>query len=522
MHCTLWRMISSDFSTMDSVPSVRRLLATDGLRLRLVQDPATVSEALDAEVSWVHNSDLLDPSPFLVPSVVLLTTGTQIEDDGVAAWEAYVTRLVDAGVAALGFGTEVVRDGVPRGLQVAAVAQGLPLFEVPYPTPFIAVARANAEAVSARAYAERTWALGAQRALARAALAPDAVTATISTLAQQVRTWVGLFDAAGELVESASPTGVPGTVELATVAEHAAELLHRSSRAAASFEVGDHTYTLQTIGSSTSLTGVLAVALATPGHEVQAVTTSALAMLGLATGHQADLTSARLELNSGIVELLMEGDVPHAERVADAAGAPLPRPPVTLLAGEHAGGTEQVITWLAARPQRTRRGVLVARYEERTVAVISPAAAPHLAAELVRVFGGNWGSSDPCEHAGLGDAHTQARLALRRGGEGLTRFRDVAGDDLLALVDDDGVKAAAAAALAPLHAHDERHGTDLAHTLRVWLEHDGRHEDTARVLAVHRHTVRARIRTAERVLGRSLSGFEARAQLWAALRITED
>jgi len=34
---------------------------------------------------------------------------------------------------------------------------------------------------------------------------------------------------------------------------------------------------------------------------------------------------------------------------------------------------------------------------------------------------------------------------------------------------------------------------------------------------VHRHTVRSRIALAERLLGRDLSGFHARADLWAAL-----
>ena len=56
----------------------------------------------------------------------------------------------------------------------------MPLFEVPYRTPFIAVARANAEAIAAQAYARRSWALAAQRAIALAALRPDGLGATVA------------------------------------------------------------------------------------------------------------------------------------------------------------------------------------------------------------------------------------------------------------------------------------------------------------------------------------------------------
>ena len=54
-------------------------------------------------------------------------------------------------------------------------------------------------------------------------------------------------------------------------------------------------------------------------------------------------------------------------------------------------------------------------------------------------------------------------------------------------------------------------------TTRAWLEHGGQFDATAQALGVHRHTVRSRIALAERLLGRDLSGFHARADLWAAL-----
>ncbi|MGL1779453.1 PucR family transcriptional regulator ligand-binding domain-containing protein, partial [Vibrio parahaemolyticus] len=78
-----------------------------------------------------------------------LTTGTQFQGRGATSAVDYVQRLTARGVAGLGFGTEVVRDGIPPELATACRDAGLPLFEVPYRTPFIAVARANAEAIAA-------------------------------------------------------------------------------------------------------------------------------------------------------------------------------------------------------------------------------------------------------------------------------------------------------------------------------------------------------------------------------------
>jgi purine catabolism regulator len=85
---------------------------------------------------------------------------------------------------------------------------------------------------------------------------------------------------------------------------------------------------------------------------------------------------------------------------------------------------------------------------------------------------------------------------------------------LLAL-HDENARERASTLLAPLTAHDAD-GT-LARSLLVWLEHNGVYDAAARELGVHRHTVTARIRTAERALGRDLSAFADRAEVWAAL-----
>ena len=94
--------------------TVADLLAHSELALRLL----TSSAPVDRPLSWVHVSELPDPAPFLDGGELLLTTGLALRTDEPAA--AYVHRLVDAGVAALGFGTGLGRDAVLEDLLAAA------------------------------------------------------------------------------------------------------------------------------------------------------------------------------------------------------------------------------------------------------------------------------------------------------------------------------------------------------------------------------------------------------------------
>ncbi|HEX3692443.1 MAG TPA: PucR family transcriptional regulator ligand-binding domain-containing protein [Solirubrobacteraceae bacterium] len=111
--------------------SVRDLLDELGLTL------ATGEENADRTVRWVHSTELLDPTPWLRGGELLLTTGLQLAS--AATQRELVTRLADAEIAGLGFGTGFVHKKIPAALLAAARKRGFPLFEVPYELPFIAV-----------------------------------------------------------------------------------------------------------------------------------------------------------------------------------------------------------------------------------------------------------------------------------------------------------------------------------------------------------------------------------------------
>ena len=116
-------------------PSVRTVTDLPGLGLTLLAGP----DGRDRPVRWVAVSEQEDPTPFLEGGELLLTTGMRLPADEPGLLVDYVDRLVDAGVAALGFGVGLTHASCPVALVQAAQAGGLPLLEVPGRTAFIAI-----------------------------------------------------------------------------------------------------------------------------------------------------------------------------------------------------------------------------------------------------------------------------------------------------------------------------------------------------------------------------------------------
>ncbi|AUG28832.1 MULTISPECIES: PucR family transcriptional regulator [Microbacterium] len=505
----------------DPQPTLRALLARRDLDLRLASDPDDLDAgALEAPLRWVHSSDLADPTPFLADDLLLLTTGTQFVGAGPApdgdldGYTAYVARLRTRGVRGLGFGTEVVRDGIPPALVKACRAERMPLFEVPYRTPFIALARANAEAIAAQAYARRTWALSAQRAISLAALRPDGLAATVAELAAQLGAWVGLFDAAGTLTQSA-PSDALDEAALAALATEAGAVLRRGARAASTLDIGDRHVTMQTLGRGGHLRGLIAIVGADLDLEGRSVVTSVIAMAGLALEQNVGLGRARSALRTGLLQTLLSDDPQLARRVSRELWGPLPAAPVVVaVANVSPGRTDAAVDWLELRAAE-RGGLFYARSSDGIV-LVEPAGDERAAEALSGLLDAAVGVSEPAEYAAFARAHAQALTALRTAAPGrVGRFADAAG--VLSSLDSPAARALADARLRPLRAHDAAHGTALIETVRTWLAHDARIDEAARSLGIHRHTVRARVAHAQQLLGVDLSRFPARAELWAAL-----
>ncbi|MEU9103670.1 helix-turn-helix domain-containing protein [Streptomyces xanthophaeus] len=167
----------------------------------------------EAEVHGVHASEMADPSPYLLGGELLLTAGAALTDA-----QAYVARLAEAGVAALGFGVAPVHEVVPPGLAEACDRYGLPLLEVPPGTPFTAVARAVWRLMAEARTRELRRVTEAQQSLAAAAARPDPVPAVLSRLAATLGGWAALLPQAPAPVPAAPVPAAAGLVAPGAVA----------------------------------------------------------------------------------------------------------------------------------------------------------------------------------------------------------------------------------------------------------------------------------------------------------------
>lgn len=485
------------------------LLADRALGLRLLVG----SEEL--EIGWVHSSDLVDPTPFLEVDNLLLTTGTQFAADVPAsAYEAYVSRLVAVGVAALGYGTEVVRV-TPEPLIAACESQGLPLLEVPYRTPFIALSRRIADAQAEQDHARDLWALDAQRALSLAALSAERIAGVLEELSRRLSADVLLLDAHGDVLSEHGSRRLTDA-ESEVVQTEARRLLHRRLRSGSALDVADRTVTMQTLGRRDELRGVLAVTSADrPDTAATAVITNAVALAEFAVEDAAQREESTLALNAQLFHLALTG---HADAVRDvvvAAGRQLPETPlrlmITRLRNESdAGELEHA---LSVRTARSQRAVMATRWQGRFVAVVDASVAGS-AAEVISSRQTPVVMSRPIGWPDLVGALHETREALEAAppGAGVIELETSA---ILGLLSRDDIEALARERLAPLLAAPD--GADLRRVLETWLRHNAAWDPAARELGMHRHTLKAQVRRAGGLVRLDLDTFEAKAELWALL-----
>ncbi|MDH6450372.1 MULTISPECIES: PucR family transcriptional regulator [unclassified Streptomyces] len=468
------------------------LLAREDLGLRQIAGPSDPS----AVIHWAHTSEMADPYPYLLGGELLLTAGVHIPEAAGSGtyFDDYVSRIVAAGGAALGFGLAPVHDTVPRALVAACDTYELPLLEVPPRTTFSGVARAVWQLMAQARHAELRRVTEAQQSLAAAASRPDPVPSVLRQLAQRLGGRAVLFGPDGAELASAGrpaqPVAREALVELAQVVRPSGP---GTPTAATHVTAGTH-LAAYSLGAGHGF--VLGVAV--PGREAgdHTIASVAAVLLSLLTGeHQSGSGAARA---SALVRLLLGAST---EDVAPLLGA-----------GE----------WIVvhARPDTPTAPDPVAA-SALGAALGSPLV--DVARDVVRVLlpaerepgpqpGWTLGVSAGAGPAQWAVADAQAGRALARARAtraALVRYG--ARPALADLVAEEDAEAHARSLLAPLAA-------PLPETLRTWLSLHGSWDRTAVALDVHRNTVRQRIAKCAALLEADLDDPDVRMELWFALR----
>jgi hypothetical protein len=444
---------------------------------------------------------MADPYPYLLGGELLLTAGVHIPEAAGSGtyFDDYVSRIVAAGGAALGFGLAPVHDTVPRALVAACEAYELPLLEVPPQTTFSGIARAVWQLMAQARLAELRRVTEAQRSLAAAASRPDPVPSVLRQLAQRLAGRAVLYGADGaELASAGRPLADAVRAALAELAR----VVHPSGpgtpTSATDSTAGTH-LAAYALGAGRGFVLGVASPHREPGdHTIASV---AAVLLSLLTGeHQSGSGAAR---SSALVRLLL-GAAPHEVAPLLAADRGADRWLVV-----HAAPTSPAPDPLAASALGAALGSSLVDLGEGVVRVLVPAGR-----EPAPQPGWTLGVSAAVGADAWPAADTQAARALARARATraeLVRHGDRAG--LADLVPADQAALHARALLTPI-----AQAPALMETLRTWLSLHGSWDRTAVALSVHRNTVRQRIARCAALLGTDLDDPDVRMELWFALR----
>jgi len=502
---------------------------------------AAGSDGAEHEIRWVHISELEDPTPWLSGGELLLTTGIQLTT--AAKQRGFVERLDSNDAAGLGFGTGFGVKRLPKALIEAAESRGLPLFEVPYEMPFIAITEHAFGTLVNENYDILQRATKVHERLERLVLEGRGLDQLLGSISAAVGGRAIVLDSAGrELARNPRRGGPPAAVVEAV----AGELSGRGSEGQlASFapttgELADRALAVPVPGRRdlSPIAWLLVVSENGPLGEFERLLGRQAAMaLGLDMMRErvvketerrlagdllSEALSGRLDSDEllgrlrpfGIGEeaavLVFELDDPHAaETDAEARIAELGTP--GLVATTAAAGRPllcAVVPGDGTEPVETARQLLES---------------------LASVHGSVRAAASRRASVGsLRRAFHEARCALEATSFANGEAPDVASHDdlgaftlLLALQDDDALRAYSDGLLEPIERTEGEYGGELLRSLEAFIENNGNWERAARRLYCHRHTLRYRIRKVEELTGRDLGRATDRIELWLALRARE-
>jgi purine catabolism regulator len=482
-------------------------------------------EAAQRPLRWVHISELPDPTPWLSGGELLLSTGMQLGSD--KRQRDFVARLASAGVAGLGLGTGFAHAEAPPALVGAAAANGLPLFEVPYELPFIAITEKASTRLVSDHYELLRRSIAAHEQLEALVLERQGLDTVVAAVSSLTGSDVAVRDARGAVIAH-SGSGVPEAV--ATGNGRSLSLPVAQPRAPAR---------LTAVKRGGELTEFDRLIL----HHAQTII--ALELLNRRVAADTERRLAGNVLDAVVSGELAGGELEH--RLAPFSIGPRSAcfvfaPPAV---NGNGNGNGRVAAGLGLGPELVAAfeaegaTALVAEQGRMLCALVDAgeedelfALAERTRGALAALTGGTGvraGAGRPVATGEVRRSFHEARCALEASalarGEGAdaeartATYRDLGSFQLLlSLQDTQALGLFCDSVLGPVEAADRGYGDELLRSLEVFIEENGQWERAAKRLYCHRHTLRYRVRRIETLTGRELSSARDRIEFWLALR----
>ncbi len=520
--------------------TVRDLLAEPDFRLEAWAGSRSYGRAVDG----IHLSELDDPTPWMVPGSILLTTGLNMDSDPAAGLRLVETLSV-AGMSGLGVALGHYLSALPPEMVQRAEEIGFPLFTLPIDVPFRRVSAFVYDALASRDTYRLRRSMAVQSHLLELLIEERGVEELVQQLAYLLETTVLLYDGRGSLLTLARGQARFSSRGMASVWQGYLE--HRGRREilpafrSSGFRVSYREVALHGVVERV----LLAAYVNRPIPELAETTLSfAQKLLTLDVLRNRDVAELQRRMRTGLMDDLVSGigtetelsarmrqydlaperswriavlDVDSFSERFPAEGPHTHRETrmqefkTTLLEAVDSFLTGQGLPFLTML--KSDSVVCLVQFAdtsvasaERTLVSLREAVETKLAPMTLSV-----GVSAAATGAtGAAGAFRQAReaLSLTKPVEGLrTRFFDLIHPQsrLLDSQSVEGLTAIYAETIGPLDEHDRERGAQLLRTLEVFLAEERSLNRTAETLHMHRNTLAKRMTRIEEILGRSLA-----------------
>lgn len=513
-----------------SVVTLEQFLAKLPPELKVIHDGGNGSGLL----RWVEPSELEDPTPYLLDGEFLLTAGLPFVGEAGDAdrVDAYVRRLVQARVGALGFGLEPYFDAVPDTLVEACVRHNLTLVEVPSTVPFAAIGLEFSQLLESDNAKLFRHLADTNRQLMRAVLSARPEHELLAALTQRVPVWAVLVGADGR-VRARAGSGV----ELPALQPILDRLLGGSGPRVEmdSFDVAGSALVFGHPLRSTRDANLGALVLGTDAPLTPAqnsVVSSAVGLLELLVRQRTSGSLAPSQLATALLlhpDSLASGGTRHvnglrdllAQSTSSTRSAPLrvvqgvKADQATWPAGD--GPVRELLQW-----RRLFDTKLVEITDYGFAAITRLKVDDALLAEIEKL-GWRLVIGDATELAGLSSAYqrvTSLRSRVQSTGKS-ARVGEVSWT-VTGLLGREAGTMLAGRLLEPLLSQDADRRQAQLSVLKSWLGENGNWDATAKVLGLHRNSVRRQINAVAELLDMDLNEAQVRAELWIALQYVDE
>ncbi|MFJ5698354.1 PucR family transcriptional regulator [Arthrobacter sp. NPDC093139] len=467
--------------------SLAALLAVQSLGLKKSGLAETTSHQ---DIRWVAVTELEDPQRFLNGGELVLTTGLRMRT--APEQRRFVRQVQRAGAVGIGFGVGLTHDAVPPALVAEANRWGLPVVEVPYGTPFIAISKLVADAQSADHYSKLERLIAGHQILARALLTGGGLAELLKHLGGMLRTDVVLTQFTAELYNSGS---VPPEAN-----SWSSYPIPTGRRDACTLWVKQPFEDSGIIGYAQNL-------------------------ISVELNNMVKQRQAERALCGQVLEDVIHGTLEPSEATRRLAGTGInsTRKNVVLLASSEAHHKQLVTSSLPRALEKAVTAVVgkdlitVIADDGRGATALARSLSDHLAEAGIHATIGIGGAYT--KPNGLRWSYFEARDAASHGLP-VNEPERLSLTSLLLASEDVPLADMAHESLNPLRTFDAAHGAELMTTLESYLNNNGSVAAVAEALTLHRNTVRYRLAQITELTGYDPSITADRVQLWLALAVS--